>query len=62
MGYAERANPKNTVHGRSLMAALALFPDRETYEQWCAARAISDEQRAHMEAYLPARLQAQGTV
>ena len=67
MGYAARANPKCTVETRArfmaeanLRTVLALFPDRSTFEQWVEARQLTDEQRAHLESYLPPALQAQG--
>jgi uncharacterized NAD(P)/FAD-binding protein YdhS len=62
MGYAERANPRNTRQGREIMAMLALFPDRTTYEQWLTAREVADDVRAHLEQFLPARLLTKWTV
>ena len=69
MGWAQRANPlatpkmqrQRTVE-RNLRAMLSLFPDRETYEHWLTAREIDDAHRAHLEAFLPDHLKAQGTV
>lgn len=46
----------------ALREMLALFPDRTTFEEWATARGVTDEQRAHMEQFLPKALQAQGTV
>lgn len=67
MGYAARANAMNsrdprTKRDEELRRLLNLFADRSTYEQWCTKSQIDDEHRAAMEAYLPARLQAQGAV
>jgi hypothetical protein len=64
MGYASRLNPRaqeSTVE-RRLRRMLALFADRQTYEQWLAARGVSDQQRAHLERYLQQALQAHGSV
>lgn len=41
---------------------LALFPNRETYEQWLTAREVPGDVCQHLEQFLPARLQTQGTV
>ena len=46
----------------ALRQMLRYFPDRAAYEAWCAARDLSDDERAHMEGFLPAALQAKGTV
>ena len=64
MGWAQRANPRtpDTCVERQLRRMLALFPDRQTYEQWLDARVVSDQQRAHLERYLPDPLKAQGSV
>lgn len=69
MGWAERINPNTLPEMRrrltlehGMRAMLALFPDRTTYEQWLGSRAVTDEQRAHLEQFLPARLQQEGTV
>lgn len=63
MGYMERfkASPQQRAE-RRLRNLLALFPDRATYEQWLTARNVGDEERAHMERFLPAQLRPQGTV
>lgn len=45
-----------------LRLMLDLFPDRTTYEQWLTAREVDDAHRAHLEQFLPARLQAQEAV
>lgn len=69
MGHAARANAlstdcelpvreQNTRLHASLRALLNLFPDRATYEHWLKARQVSDEQRAHLEQFLPPDLQA----
>lgn len=63
MGWAARANATPQARAeRDLRRALALFPDRQTYEQWLAARSVPDDHRAYMERYLPDALKAQGTV
>ncbi len=38
---------------RELRTLMALFPDRETFDQWADARGVSPEQRAHMVARAP---------
>lgn len=69
MGWASRVNPHTRPDQRrrlqaeaELRAALALFADRATYETWLTARGYDDAHRAHLERFLPASLQAQGTV
>jgi len=69
MGWASRANPHTTEDAKRLSrqearlrGALALFPDRATFEQWATTKALTDEQRGHLERFLPSRLQPQGTV
>lgn len=52
--------PITAEHKLRLM--LDLFPDRTTYEQWLTARKVDDAHRAHLEQFLPARLQAQEAV
>ena len=63
MGREARANatPQARVE-RDLRRALALFPDRQTYEQWLEARQVPEPHRTHMEQFLPDALKAQGTV
>lgn len=69
MGYEARANPNCRAEGRGRRAAesnlrqvLAMFPDRQTFEEWATNCNLTDELRAHLEQYLPPGLQAEGTV
>lgn len=69
MGYASRLNPNATAERQRLFkyeaelrAMLDLFPDRATFEAWATDRHVSDECRAWYERFLPARLQAVGSV
>ena len=63
MGREARLNRTPQARAdRTLRRMLAFFPDRATYEQWLAARRVSDAHRVHMEQFLPAHLKPQGSV
>ena len=64
MGYSQRGKQRKGRERREdeLRRLLGQFPDRSTYERWVAQSRIDDAHRAHLEAYLPAQLRAQGAV
>ncbi len=67
MGRDSRVNPNTTAEAQrrlqaesQLRAMLNLFPDRATYERWMTSRTVDTEHAAHMEQFLPPRLQVSG--
>lgn len=67
MGWAQRCNPMLSADPRvreaeTLRRLLNHFADRASYEAWLTKSQVTDAHRAALEAYLPARLQAQGAV